>query len=269
MSTITNMPLTIHHLRRSQSERIVWLCEELGALDSTFQYDLVSHDRDPVTALAPTSLKDLSSARTAPVMIDSTVDPPVILAESQAIVEYIVHIHGGAKLVVSPGSQDYAHYLSWYNFANGSLQPGLTRLGTVDLILKALARMNNKQKEQPIPVAEEAKQVEANKTNVADPLTAMIKARLYNHLDMLNKRLGEAAYLAGEYLTTADIMMVFSLTTMRGFYPYSLEGYTNILRYLGEIAQRPAYIGAFRKAEPGMDPLVEAHIDPFDFAVFK
>lgn len=199
-------------------------------------------------------------------MVDTTVEPTVILAESQAIVEYIIHIHGRKNLSVLPGSENYAHYISWYSFANGSLQPGLTRLGTVDLVLKALARMTIKGKDQA-PKNED--EVMTNQANVADPLTAMIRARLYNHLDMINARLSQAKYLAGSTLTAADVMTVFSLTTMRGFYPYSLREYPNILRYLSEIAQRPAYIRAFQRAEPGMKPLIDAEIETFDFAVFK
>lgn len=263
------MSLTIHHLRRSQSERIVWLCEELTALNPSFRYELVKHDRDPISALAPASLKDLSPAKTAPVMIDSTVDPPVLLAESQAIVEYIVHIHANSNLVVNPGSPDYVHYLSWYNFANGSLQPGLTRLGTVDLVLKAVARIQAEQKGQAASAGEGTKQAGGGGKDVVDPLTAMIKVRLDNHLDMLNVRLGEAKYLAGEQLTTADIMMVFSLTTMRGFYPYSLKEYVHILRYLDVVSKRPAYVTAFQKAEPGLEPLIGAETELFDFAAFK
>lgn len=263
------MSLTIHHLHRSQSERIVWLCEELSALDPSFQYQLVQHDRDPITALAPTSLKDISSARTAPVMIDTTVTPRVVLAESQAIVEYVVQTHGSKNLSVSPGSENYAHYVSWLNFANGSLQPGLTRLGTVDLVLKAMARMRSKETQQATKTEDEARQDGANMASVVDPLTAMIKARLYNHLDMIDTRLGESRYLAGSTLTAADIMTVFSLTTMRGFYPYSLGKYANILRYLSDIAQRPAYVKAFQRAEPGMKPLIAAEVEAFDFRAFK
>lgn len=263
------MSLTIHHLHRSQSERIVWLCEELRSLDPIFQYELVQHDRDPVTALAPTSLKDMSSARTAPVMVDTRVAPRVVLAESQAIVEYIIQTYGSKNLLVSPGSEDYAHYVSWLNFGNGSLQPGLTRLGTVDLVLKAIARMKSQGTDQAAKSEDEARKEEADMAKVVDPLTAMIKARLYNHLDMINTRLGEARYLAGPTLTAADIMTVFSLTTMRGFYPYSLGKYANILRYLSDIAQRPAYVKAFQRAEPGMKPLIAAEVEAFDFRAFK
>lgn len=263
------MSLTIHHLRRSQSERIVWLCEELIALDPSFRYELVKHDRDPISALAPPSLRDLSPAKTAPVMIDSTADPPVLLAESQAIVEYIVHVHGSGNFTISPGSPEYVHYLSWYNFANGSLQPGLTRLGTVDLVLKAASRIEAQRQGQAASTSEQDKKAETGRKDVADPLIAMVKARLDNHLDMLNVRLGEAKYLAGEHLTTADIMMVFSLTTMRGFYPYSLKEYANILRYLDMVAKRPAYMTAFQKAEPGLEPLIGTETELFDFAVFK
>lgn len=268
-SKILKMPLTVHHLRRSQSERIVWLCEELIAINPNFQYELIKHERDPVTALAPPSLKDLSPARTAPVLMDDNVNPPVVLAESQAIVEYIVNVYGGGNLVAGPTSPEYVQYLSWYNFANGSLQPGLTRLGTVDLVVKAMTRISAKQEGEDMSTAERANQAQKDGQNVTDPLTSMIKARLDNHLDMLNKRLSETRYLAGEYLTAADIMIVFSLTTMRGFYPYSLKEYPNILTYLGLIAKRPAYMTAFGKAEPGLEPLITPEVEPFDFEAFR
>ena len=83
--------LTVHHLHRSQSERIVWLCEELG-----IPYELKCYKRDPVTILAPPELKALHPMGAAPVITDDR----LVLAESAAIVEYIIAKHGGGRLAL-------------------------------------------------------------------------------------------------------------------------------------------------------------------------
>ncbi len=85
--------LTVHHLGRSQSERIVWLCEELG-----LDYTLVHHVRDPVTMLSPPSLTVLHPLGAAPVITDGD----LVLAESGAIVEYVIRRHGGGRLALGP-----------------------------------------------------------------------------------------------------------------------------------------------------------------------
>ena len=86
--------LAIHHLGRSQSERIVWLCEELG-----LPYALKRYERDPVTILAPPEFKALHPAGTAPIITDGD----LVLAESGAIVEYVTAKHGGGRLALGPG----------------------------------------------------------------------------------------------------------------------------------------------------------------------
>ena len=110
--------LTIHHLGISQSERVVWLCEELG-----IPYTLKHYTRDPVTRLAPPELRALHPAGTAPVMTDGDVQ----IAESGAIVQYIIARHGGDRLALPPEHADFANYLYWFHFANGNLQPHLGR----------------------------------------------------------------------------------------------------------------------------------------------
>jgi glutathione S-transferase len=83
-----------------------------------------------------------------------------------------------------------------------------------------------------------------------------MKGRLDRVLDLIEKRLGEADYLAGSEFTAADIISVFSLTTMRAFLPVDLAPYPNILRYLQRIGAREAYQRAMRKGDPGMKPLL-------------
>ena len=85
--------LTVHHLGISQSERIVWLCEELS-----IPYELKVYQRDPVTRLAPPEYKALHPFGTAPVITDGT----TVLSESGAVIEYIIERHGKGRLAVRP-----------------------------------------------------------------------------------------------------------------------------------------------------------------------
>ena len=212
--------LTVHHLGRSQSERIVWLCEELA-----MPYELRRYDRDAATRLAPPEYKALHPIGTAPVITDGD----VVLGESGAIIEYIIATYGGGRLARAPGHAEFADYLYWFHFANGSFQALLHRT----LIAQRLE-----------PRADH-------------PVLVNLRARLGAALDFLNQRLGEAHYLAGDELTAADIMMVFSLTTMRSFSAYELKPYRHILEYLRRIGKRDAYRRAMGKGDPGMTPLLD------------
>jgi glutathione S-transferase len=94
--------LTVHHLGKSQSERIVWLCEELGV-----PYALKRYERDPVTMLAPAEYRALHPIGAAPVVTDGD----LVLAESGAIIEYIIAKQGGGRLALGPSHPDFATYL--------------------------------------------------------------------------------------------------------------------------------------------------------------
>ena len=209
--------LTVHHLGVSQSERIVWLCEELG-----IPYDLKRYTRDAVTRLSPPELAALHPLGAAPVITDGD----VVLAESGAVVEYIIHKHGGGRLALGPDHPDYAQYLYWFHFANGSFQPVL---GRNSVLRRAALPPDN-----PVGVAQ--------------------KERLDRALKMIDARLGEVDYLAGSEFTAADIMIVFSLTTMRHFYPLDVSPYAQIQRYLKRMREREGYRRAMRKGDPEMSP---------------
>ena len=211
--------LTIHHLGHSQSERIVWLCEELG-----IPYDLKHYQRDPVTILSPPALRALHPIGAAPVIQDDG----VLLAESAAIVEYIIAKHGGGRLRLGPDHPDFANYLYWFHFANGNLQPVMGRSMMVGRI--GLAPDH--------------------------PVQTSVQGRLDRVMALVEQRLGEADYLAGSEFTAADIMSVFSLTTMRLFQPVDLKPYPNILAYLQRIGARPAYQRAMAKGDPDLTPLL-------------
>lgn len=211
--------LTIHHLGKSQSERIIWLCEELG-----LPYELKRYERDAVTMLSPPELKALHPLGAAPVITDGE----MVLAESGAIMDYILAKHGGGRLTLGPSHPDFAQYLYWLHFANGNLQPNMGR----NMILRRL------------------KLPEDNPTLVA------MKARLDRALDLVENRLCEAVHLAGTEFTAADIMMGFTLTTMRLFMPLDLGPYPHIKTYLRRIGDRPAYQRAMHKGDPDLVPLL-------------
>jgi glutathione S-transferase len=207
--------LTVHHLGKSQSERIVWLCEELA-----IPYELKRYTRDPVTILAPADYKALHPIGAAPVITDGD----LMLAESGAVVEYIIAKYGDGRLAPDPGHRDFAQYLYWFHFANGTLQANMGR----NMIL--------------------------NRLKLADdnPILLATKARVDRAFDLVDARTREADYLAGSEFTAADIMMGFSLTTMRYFLPYDLGRCPNIVSYLARIGNRPAYRRAMEKGDPGM-----------------
>ncbi|KAK1066083.1 hypothetical protein LTR74_007474 [Friedmanniomyces endolithicus] len=194
------MPLIVHHLQVSQSERIVWLCEELQ-----ISYELKLYQRSPV--LSPPSCLALHPIGAAPVITDGD---DVTLAESVAVMEYILNVHGkngGHDFVMKPsaGRKEYAEYLYWLHFVNGTLQPAMGR--AFSLRLAGVDEDNNQR--------------------------ARVENKLHQALSHLDNRLKTTgAWLAGAHFTVADVMMVFSLTTMRRFMPLDLGMYEGILGWV-------------------------------------
>ena len=211
--------LTVHHLGVSQSERIVWLCEELD-----LPYELKRYERDPITRLAPPEYKALHPFGTAPVITDGD----LALGESGAIMEYIIAKYGAGRLAIKTDSPDFADYLYWFHFANGSMMPA----GMVDLILTMLGAPGD------------------------SDIARALRARGDRAFEMVETRLGKADYFAGKMFSAADIIMLFPLTTMRAFVPRDLSPYPNIRAYLKRIGQRPAYLRAMKKGDPTMTPLL-------------
>ncbi|XXY46001.1 glutathione S-transferase [Sorangium sp. So ce269] len=211
--------LKIHHLGHSQSERILWLCEELGV-----PYDLVKYTRDPVTRLSPPELKALHPLGAAPLIeVDG-----MLLAESAAIVELILARYGRGRLRHGPDHPDFASYLYWFHFSNGNLQPAMLRsmiVGRCGL-------------------------------GPDHPVQTSVQGRLAQVLALIEARLGQTDHLAGSEFTAADVMSVFSLTTMRLFHPVDLAPYPNVLAYLQRIGARPAYRRAMAKGDPDLTPML-------------
>jgi glutathione S-transferase len=211
--------ITVHHLGISQSERVVWLCEELG-----IPYELRRYDRDPITRLAPAAYKALHPMEIAPVITDGD----LVLAESGAILQYVIARYGNGRLAVEPGRPNFAAYLFWFHFANGTLMP--SEMSGVMSTMLGLPDEN--------------------------PIMAILKDRSTRAFALIERRLGDVPYFAGEEFTAADIMMLFPLATMRGFTRRDLSPFPHIRAYLGRIGERLAYKRAMAKGDPGISPML-------------
>ena len=209
--------LTVHHLGVSQSERIVWLCEELE-----IPYELKVYERDPITRMAPPEYKALHPVGTAPIITDGD----VVLPESGAIIEYIIGKYGDGRLAVGPEAPNFADYLFWFHFANASMMPRQMRM------------------------------MGAQAGGEETPMQRFMRQRAEQSWDLVEARLGDAPYFAGDDFTAADIIMGFVLTTMRAFAKRDLAAYPDIRAYLQRIGERPAYRRAMAKGDPKMAPML-------------
>lgn len=213
--------ITLHHLENSQSIRILWLLEEIGA-----PYGFKMYDRDTKTMLAPAEYKALSPLGTAPVITNGD----VVLAESNAIIDYIVDLSDRADLRPAAGDPLRADYLFWFHTAQGSLQPMQTFgfvLGIVTERVPGLIRPLIKK------VMETVK-------------SAFIQPRLNAVMNQMEATLSTSEFLAGDRFTAADIAMGYTLqmAKLRG----SLDkDYPHIFAYVERMEARPAWQAALEK----------------------
>ena len=204
--------ITIHHLGVSQSDRVVWLMEELG-----LPYDLKWYNRG-ADRLAPPEYLALHPAATAPVIDDGDLR----LTESAVILEHICHKHGGGRFTRGPADDTYSDYLYWMQFNNSILGLYFAKM--------ALA-------------------AGGAEGDAAARMGGLIARRQDKYGDYLEQKLGEAPYLAGQDLSCADIMMMFNLTTLPLFAD-RLDKMPNTKAYIARVTARPAYVKAMEIAGP-------------------
>ena len=207
--------ITIHHLGVSQSDRIVWVMEELE-----LPYELKWYDRGE-DFLAPQSFRDLHPVGTAPIITDGD----LVLAESAAIVEYISQRHGQGKLSVSVEEDDYPDYLFWMQF-NGSFQSALFLTFAVNMAGNA-------------------------EDNAGNPLATTAQRRLDGLYNTIESRLEGREFLCAGRLTGADIMAVFNLTSLEMLGARPLSQLPNCSAFVERMSARPAYQKAMAIAGPG------------------
>lgn len=214
--------ITLHHLENSRSQRILWLLEELE-----LPYEIRHYQRDPQTGLAPPELVSVHPLGKSPVITDSD----RTLAESGAIIEYLVETYGDGRLVPPPGSQERLQYRYWLHYAEGSLMPYL-------LLALVLRRIESAQ--MPFFVRPVARGI-AGKVRAS-----FVGPNLDRHLAFVEQALSDSSWFAGSELTGADIQMSFPLeaAAVRAERP---DAYPNIRAFLDRVHARPAYRRALDK----------------------
>jgi glutathione S-transferase len=179
--------LVVHHLNNSRSQRVLWLLEELGV-----PYEVKRYERDARTMLAPPSLIAIHPLGKSPVVVDGD----VTVAESGAIIEYLVDKYGERRLIPPPGTAQRLRYTYWLHYAEGSAMSPLLLKLVFDRVAANPA---------PWPVSAIARRIAATVTN------AFIAPNLKRHLDFIETELGAHPWFAGEQFTAADVQMSFPL----------------------------------------------------------
>jgi len=214
--------ITVHHLNHSRSQRILWLLEELG-----LNYDIQRYERDRKTMLAPASLRAVHPLGKSPVITDGE----LTIAESGAIVDYLIERYGAGRLAPAAGTPERLRYTYWLHYAEGSAMSPLLLKLVFDKIEKAPMPFFAK----PIARAISAKA----KAGFIDP-------QITQHLDYLEGELGKSAWFAGNEFTGADIQLSFPLeaAAARGGLDKSRP---RLMNFLQRIHARPAYQRAIER----------------------
>ena len=217
--------IVVHHLNKSRSQRVLWLLEELG-----LDYEIVRYQRDPKTMLAPPELRAIHPLGKSPVITDDG----VVVAESGAIVEYLVETYGGGRLVPPAGTAERRRWTYFLHYAEGSaMAPLLMKLvfdrvetGPAPFVVQPIAR----------GIAQRVK-------------GSYIQPQIDTHLNYLESELDKSPWFAGAEFSAADIQMSFPLeaAAARGGLDASRPKLTDFLR---RIHARPAFQRALERGGP-------------------
>ena len=216
--------IVVHHLNNSRSQRVLWLLEELGIL-----YEIQRYQRDPATMRAPASLRAIHPLGKSPVISDDG----QVIAESGAIVDYLVERYGGGKLIPPAGTPERLRYTYWLHFAEGSAMPPLVMKLIFDRMPQAAPALM-----RPI-VRGIAGRVRRG----------FVEPQIAAHLAFMEAELGKSIWFAGDEFTAADIQMSFPLeaASARGGLDASRP---KLWGFLERIHARPAYRRALEKGGP-------------------
>jgi glutathione S-transferase len=209
-------PIIVHHLENSRSQRVLWLLEELGV-----PYEVKRYARDPNTLRAPPSLVAVHPLGKSPVISDG----PRVIAESGAIIEYLIGAYGGGRLIPPAGSAERERYTYFLHYAEGSLMP-LLLLGLV------FARIGKSR--MPFFARPIARAIAARGAS------SVVRPQLEQHLDFLEAELGPSGWFAGGELSGADIQMSYPLEAAASRAGFGATR-PKLSSYLERIHARPAY----------------------------
>jgi glutathione S-transferase len=218
--------ITVHHLQNSRSQRVLWLLEELGQ-----RYQIVEYERDPKTLLAPPALRAVHPLGKSPVIIDDG----VVVAESGAIIEYLVDKYGQDSGLKPPaGSPGRMRYTYWLHYAEGSAMPPL-------LLSLVFARLPK----APMPFF-----IKPIVRGIADKVRqGYVAPQIKLHLDYMENELAKRPWFAGKEFSAADIQMSYPIeaASMRAGLDASRP---KLWDWLRRIHERPAYQRAIKKGGP-------------------
>ena len=209
--------IIVHHLNNSRSQRILWLLEELG-----LDYDLRHYQRDPKTLLAPTSLRQVHPLGKSPVITDGE----LTVAESGAIIEYLVEKYGAGQLVPLPGTPERLRYTYWLHYAEGSAMPPLLLKLVFDRI-----------EQQPMPffVKLIARQITRRTKD------AFISPQITQHFNYLESELEKHLWFVADEFTAADIQMSYPIEAALARGGLDANRYPKLMSFCDRIHSRPAY----------------------------
>ena len=218
--------LTVHHLNNSRSQRVLWLLEELGV-----SYEIQRYERDAKSMLAPPELLRVHPLGKSPVLSDDD----VTVAESGAIIEYLLEKYGAGRLVPPPGTEARRRFTYWLHFAEGSAMP--------PLLLKLIFDRIGSGQGMPF-FAKPIGRAIATKVK-----TLMIEPNLKRQLDYMESELGRSEWFAGDQFSAADIQMSFPVeaAAMRAGLDATRP---RLMAFLNKIHARPAFRRALERGGP-------------------
>jgi glutathione S-transferase len=217
--------IVVHHLNNSRSQRVLWLLEELGVA-----YEIKKYERDAKTMLAPPELQQVHPLGKSPVLTDGD----VTVAESGAIIEYLVERHGNGRLAPAIGTPERLRWRYWMHFAEGSAMPPLLLKLIFDKVSSAPMPFFVK------PVARGiSKQVQS----------LMVTPNLTRQLDFMESELAKSEWFAGNEFSAADVQMSFPVeaAAQRAGLDASRP---KLMAWLKRIHARPAYKKALERGGP-------------------
>jgi glutathione S-transferase len=217
--------ITVHHLNNSRSQRVLWLLEELGE-----PYDIKHYQRNADTMRAPPELKAVHPLGKSPVISDGD----IVVAETGAIIEYLLDAHGQGRLRPPAGSADRRRFTYWLHFAEGSLMPPLVMRLVFDRLAAAPMPFFVR------PVARGL--VRKVRDSYLDPQIGL-------HLDFVESELSKSEWFAGESFSAADVQMSFPIEVAAVRAGLGAER-PRLNAFLERIRARPAYQRALARGGP-------------------
>ena len=225
MRRMNAAPITLHHLENSRSQRVLWLLEELG-----LPYEVRRYARDKATMLAPPELARVHPLGKSPVITEGA----VTVAESGAIIEYLLEVHGGGRLRPTAGTEAARRFTYWLHFAEGSAMPPLVMKLVFDKVRSA-----------PVPFF-----IKPVVKGIADKVTAgFIAPNIKRQLAFMEAELAARDWFAGDEFSAADVQMSFPLEAAQARAGLDAR-YPRLTGWLERIHARAAYRRALQVGGP-------------------